>query len=363
MYSNRRSGKLVRNYPETINRRPVNLLVLDQHPAVQRAGTRPLESTRKDTSMHLRSLNILTVLVVLIGLFAVVFAPAQITQAQDEASPPIIQPIDDGEVIESTPDVPMEQAPGGSLDLEYSDDLGDGGQPDDLPREITVGDERYLFDRSVPFGTDGLTLVAEDDTLTVYATGADGPFDSLYIASTSQADGELFRYLPERIGSPDVSCLAEVADIGQLTAGNAVYIFAGFETDLTPDTLQEIGASGENPLYTDLDAGEPFPELFIADPNGLLRFVIASGDGLPGSLAESLAFNGTRFEFVDDVTTEIDPSGLTKVGCAGPYPVFTPQDDSGIRYVRAGGSLFEFSGDPCLLYTSDAADDLLCVDL
>jgi len=303
-----------------------------------------------------RSFNPVVALVVLASLIVGVFAPvnhgsaaprldsdSSNAMAQSEvATPPIIQPIEDL----STPEEPAEQVPDGSLDVASSDDLGDGGQPEGLPREITVGDERYLFDRIVPLATDGLALIAENEDLAVYAMSGEGPFDSLYVASTSQGTGELARYLPERLGSPEVSCPAEVAEIGQLSADNAVYIFAGLETDLTEDSLQSVGVSGENQLYADAGAAPPFPELFVADPNGLLRFVIAATDGRPGSLAESLAFNGTRFEFVADVSAEVDLSGLTKVGCTGPYPVLALQDDaSGSRYVLAGGALFEFGGD------------------
>lgn len=295
-----------------------------------------------------RSLNTFFAVVLLASLVAGLFGAGSGSRAlaqSDDATPPIIQQIDEL----STPAEPVEQAPESSLDLVPSEDLGDGGQPEGFPREITVGDERYLFDRIVPIATEGLLLVAQGETLTAYATSGEGPFESLFIAATGQGEGNLARYLPERIQTPDVACRSEAAELGQLTAGAAAYVFAGLETDLSVDTLQPVGSSGENPLYADPGVSEPFPELFIADPAGLLRFVIATGDGRPDSLAESLAFDGTRYEFVTDVTDQVDPASLSKVGCAGPYPVLAGQDDADAstasRYVRAGGRLFEFSGD------------------
>jgi len=66
-------------------------------------------------------------------------------------------------------------------------------------------------------------------------------------------------------------------------------------------------------------------------------------------LAESLAFGGVLLQFAGDATEGIDPASLTKAGCAGPYPVYAAQGeaDAGTTnlYVRAGGRLFQFSGE------------------
>ncbi|MBA3275286.1 MAG: hypothetical protein H0T72_05790, partial [Chloroflexia bacterium] len=310
--------------------------------------------------MQSRSLNAMTILVMLVSLFAATFAPGSGTiaaprdsasqdraQAQtDEGTPPLIQPSDD-----SAPQEEPEDGDNGEDDglppVEAGDDLGDGGQPEGLPREIVVGDARYLYDRSVPLDPATLAVVAESDSLTVYAATDEGPFDAVYVSGAD--GGALARYLPERIGAADVACLAEAAEIGQLDAGDAVYVFAGFEFDLTTDTLQEIGNSDGNPVYAVADAGQPFPEVFVASADGLLRFAIAGEDGRPGSLADSLAFEGTLFSFVADVTDEVDPGNLAKLGCAGPYPVYAAADaaegSTVDRYVRAGGRLFQFSGE------------------
>ncbi|MBA2468766.1 MAG: hypothetical protein H0V37_05125 [Chloroflexia bacterium] len=310
--------------------------------------------------MQSRSLNAVTILVMLISLFAAAFAPANWTiaaprdsasqdlvQAQtDEGTPPLIQPSDDSTTQEE-PEEPDDGVDGGLPPVEASDDLGDGGQPEGLPREIVVGDARFLYDRSVPLDPEALSVVDESESLTVYAATDEGPFDAVYVSGVDGA--ALARYLPERIGAADVACPTEAAEIGQLDAGDAVYVFAGFELDLTTDTLQEIGTSDGNPVYAEADAGQPFPEVFVATGDGLLRFVIAGGDGRPASLADSLAFEGTLLSFVADVTDQVDPGNLAKVGCAGPYPVYTAADaaegSTVDRYVRAGGRLFQYSGE------------------
>ncbi len=184
-----------------------------------------------------------------------------------------------------------------------------------------MGDDRYLFDRVIPGPGDDLFPVAQNEDLTVYAATIDGPWGTVYLTMPEGDEGDLARYLPERIDAPGTQCPAEAAGIGQLSAGDAVYVYAGIESDLSPDVLQEVGTSDGRPVYADPDVPGQFPEVFFDDPNGLMRFVLTT-DGRPPSLAESLAFDGSLFTFVADVTGQIDPATLTKLGCAGPYPVF-----------------------------------------
>ncbi|MGI8963093.1 MAG: hypothetical protein ACR2GI_01155 [Thermomicrobiales bacterium] len=299
--------------------------------------------------MHSRTLNPFIALVMLASLAAGIVVPVQDNRAlaqDDAATPPLIQPVEE---IEPEAEQPVGDESDGSLEIAVSADVGDGGQPPEFPREVTIGDERYLFDRLVPVAIDGLAPIAADENVSVYAMTGEGPFDSLYVTAAGEGVGSTARYLPERIQAPDVACLAEVAEVGQLTAGDSIYVFAGIETDLTVDSLQSVGTSGENQLYADPGAAQPYPELLIADPAGLLRFLLAIADGRPTPLAESLAFNGARLEFVADVSEQVDVSTLSKVGCAGPFPVFGSGDDSvdeaGSRYVRAGGRLFQFGGE------------------
>jgi len=305
--------------------------------------------------MHNRSLNRVIVLVVLTAMLAPVnwgaAAPLDSTgenrmQAQTgEETPPLIEPIDG-----STPeDQPVEEETDSLPAIEIGEDLGDGGQPEGLPREIGVGDERYLYDRGVALDTGNLAPIASDETLAVYAATEEGPFDAIYVTMAGGSEGQPARYLPERLASTEIACPAEVADIGQLNTGQDTYIFAGIESDLTPDVLQAVGDSNGQTVYADPEAPQPLPEVFIEDAQGLLRFVIAGNDGRPESLAESLAFGGVLLQFAGDATEGIDPASLTKAGCAGPYPVYAAQGeaDAGTtnRYVRAGGRLFQFSGE------------------
>lgn len=315
--------------------------------------------------MHVRSFNAVFVLAVIASLIVAMIgvgsvglaAPLDATSGEqarnqaDEATPSLIEP-SDGATPQEAPQQEAGQPDGneGLLPISIGEGLGNGGQPADLPREIVVGDARYLFDRILPLERQALTRIAQDASLIVYARGETGPFDAVYVSVPNRSEDELARYLPERIEAPDVACPAEAAEIGQLDAGEAVYVFAGFETDLTTETLQEVGSSEGNPVYADPGAGQTLPEVFAASADGLLRFVLAGPDGRPASLAESLAFGGTLFTFVADVTGQIDPATLAKVGCAGPYPVYAEQGaDAGNRYVWVGGRLFQFGGEPALV--------------
>ena len=125
------------------------------------------------------------------------------------------------------------------------------------------------------------------------------------------------------------------------------YAFAGIETDLTADSLQQVGDNNGEPVFADPDGAQPFPELFFSSSDGLLRFVLVGDDGRPASIAESLAFDGTEFAFESDATDTVDRASLTKVGCSTAYPVFAPTEtvDAGFTqlYVLAGTRLFSFT--------------------
>jgi hypothetical protein len=238
---------------------------------------------------------------------------------------------------------------GAGLPIQIGEDLGNGGQPDGLPRELTVGDARYLFDRVVPLRRQDLNRIAQDGPVIVYARSGEGPFDALYVSIPDRSEDELARYLPEWLDAPEMACPAEAVEIGQLDSGAAFYAFAGIETDLTGDLLEEIAQSGGEPVYADPGAAQPQPELFLTDPNGLLRFLALGEDGRPAMFAESLAFAGAQYAFAGDVTDSVNQADLTKVGCAGPFPAYTaPEQAEGDftdLYVLVSGRLFQFSGE------------------
>src|SRR5690242_3438766 len=72
--------------------------------------------------------------------------------AQDEGGQPTIQP-SDGEQGQG-------QSNGGALEANF--ELGNGGQPEDFPREVTIDGARFLFDRMVPATRQDLIPVAQD---------------------------------------------------------------------------------------------------------------------------------------------------------------------------------------------------------
>ena len=88
------------------------------------------------------------------------------------------------------------------------------------------------------------------------------------------------------------------------------------------------------------------PSSSFTDPNGLVRFVLTTGAGVPVALSESLAIDGAQFAFQGDVTGQVDVASLTKIGCAGPFPVFSDADPaSGVRYVVVGQQVFQYAGE------------------
>ena len=231
----------------------------------------------------------------------------------------------------SSPPGPPSSPPGQQADqgIELVDGLGNGGQPEDLPRELVIADARFLFDRFVPLSRQELFRVAQEQETIAYARTEEGPFAAIYLSVPNRSEDELARYLPEGVGSNGVACPAEAGEYERVDAGSFFYAFAGVETDLAADSLQQVGDNNGEPVFADPDSAEPFPELFFSSGGELLRFVLVGGDGRPASIAESLAFNGAEFAFDSDVTDAVDPASLTKVGCSTAFPVFAPTDTAG----------------------------------
>ena len=240
-------------------------------------------------------------------------------------------------------------SPPGQVDrgIELVDGLGSGGQPDGVPRELVIADARFLFDRVVPLSRQELFRVAQEQETIAYARTEEGPFAAIYLSVPNRSEDELVRYLPEGVGSAEVACPADAGDFERVDASGSLYAFAGVETDLTADSLQQVGDNNGEPVFADPDGAQPFPELFFSSSDGLLRFVLVGADGRPASIAESLAFDGTEFTFESDATDTVDRASLTKVGCSTAYPVFAPTEtvDTGFTqlYVLAGTRLFSFT--------------------
>lgn len=285
--------------------------------------------------MQKQSLNVVMVLALALGLIASI-GSAQV-RAQSSGPP-----------IENSQATPSTGNASGSPAIQISANLGNSTQQPDYPREITVGTARYLFDRIVPLRPQDLTQIAQAQSLLVYAHEQQEPFGIIYVSVPNQSSNQLGRYLPEHADAPNTACPAEAAAIGQLDAGGTSYAFAGYENDLTVAVLQEVANSNGQPVYADPNTTQPYPELFVADPKGLLRFLILDAAGRPATLAGSLAFAGSESAFVGDATNQVDVGTLTKLGCAGPFPVYTgPAASSGSGtqvYALAGTHLFSFQG-------------------
>ncbi len=265
-------------------------------------------------------------------------------------SPPI-EVSDDGVVVEQEGDDPAE---GNETDLndeiagqqlELVDGLGDGGQPGDLTREIVVSGERFLFDRVVTLDPQSLAPIAQAGPVTALAETSEPPFEAVFLLSSTLGGSDFARYLPEHVGAPQSACPIDNAQFSALDLGGAIYVYAGLETHLTPETLQQVAASGDAPVYADPGASPPFPEVFFDPGGGLQRFVLTD-EGVPAALSESLAFDGAVYDFVGDVTDALDLAVVERVGCAGPYPVLASATAPDDLIVRVADAYLWFSTDP-----------------
>ncbi len=98
----------------------------------------------------------------------------------------------------SPPSAPPAQ--NGTQGIELVQDLGDGGQPDGLPRELGVADARFLFDRVVPLRRQDLVRIAQEQSTIAYARTEQGPYAAVYLSVPNRSEDELARYLPEAVG-------------------------------------------------------------------------------------------------------------------------------------------------------------------
>ena len=126
--------------------------------------------------------------------------------------------------------------------------------------------------------------------------------------------------------SPEGTCLAETANFTLLDVGDARYVYAGPEPDLTTDQLQVVLQTAEDqPVYAETTA-EPFPELYFESDGTLNRFILLDERGVPETIGETIVFAGQTFAFDRDATGEADPNALTRVGCVGPFSARAEQD-------------------------------------
>src|SRR4051794_26380 len=176
--------------------------------------------------------RLLAFLISVVVAFAVIAPAAVLATAQDQGGPPTIQPSDPTQGQEQSQQQGQGQGNGGTLETNF--ELGNGGQPEDFPREVTVDGARFVFDRMVPATRQDLIPVAQDGPIQAFATTDVAPFDAIYLSVPPRNQNELGRYLAEQIGASTIACPAEAGTFQPLDANGATYAFAGIETFLTP---------------------------------------------------------------------------------------------------------------------------------
>jgi hypothetical protein len=202
-----------------------------------------------------------------------------------------------------------------------------------LPLEVVLDEARFALDRPLPVDpvAQGFEPVGEDAGVQLFAVPGATVFDRVYgaVDVTSARSG---RYLAEQpigldgVPSPEAPCLAETANFTLLDVGNAQYVYAGPELDLTTDQLQAVLETGEGaPVYAETTV-EPFPELYFAEGETLNRFITLDDRGVPATVGEAIVFAGQNYVFARDATGEVDPETLARVGCVGPFSARSDQD-------------------------------------
>ena len=234
--------------------------------------------------------------------------------------------------------------------LVIGEDLGDGGQPEGFPREVTVGTGTFTFDRIVSLAANELQPVGREATFSAFArTGQAEPFTAIYLTDGDVNAQMIARYLPDQRETPETACPAEAIQAGTLQTGDtATYVFAGIENDLSAESLEQIGETEGQTVFADPGVAQPSPELFISNENGLLRFVLLTEAGPPAPLSQSVVFGGVEYTFTQDATDQTDVTALLKVGCVGAFPAY--EDGEG-----APGRLFVVIGGRAFLYESGEA--------
>src|SRR5215207_1261660 len=250
---------------------------------------------------------------------AEVGTPAPDANVIEEATPPVA-------VTEEIGVAETEPAETAQADIVESDETATA-EEEALPREVVLEGTRFGFDRPVPVDPAGLEQVGEDDGVQLFAIPGGPPFDRVY-GATDIAVGRPGRYLaeqpvgPDGVPSPEGTCLAETANFSALDLGDAQYVYAGPELDLTTDQLQAVLETAEGQAVYAETAAEPYPELYFETDGTLNRFILLDDRGVP----QTIGFAGQTFAFDRDATGEVDPNALNRVGCVGPFSARSEQD-------------------------------------
>ncbi len=207
-----------------------------------------------------------------------------------------------------------------------------------LPGEISVDGERYTFDRDVTVDVSQLEQRSDDTGATVYVRPEGDLLAAFYVPSTT-VDGNAGRYLPQYLNAPDTTCPSEALNVGTIQGDGGIFVAAGLENDLTPDTLVEIGSTDDGRSIYAVSAEQPFNELFATGlDEGLVRYLLVPESGTPTTLPQTFTFAGQQFQLASE--QGVPGEELAKVGCAGQLPALTSAGETvppfGNVYLRVG---------------------------
>lgn len=199
--------------------------------------------------------------------------------------------------------------------------------PDGYPGNVITSTGEYLFDRVVPLDVTTLAVLETTADGTVYGP-ADGATDRVFL---QREGGVLVRYLALTGFDGVGTCVSENSEFLPLSVNGATYVFAGIEPDLTVDILVQIDGTfdieGESSsVYIDTGTFDPLPEFFADTAGGLYRFTLLDTSGVPLSLSPSFALGDQVATFDSDVSGSVDLANLTRLGCAGPFPLYSSAD-------------------------------------
>ncbi|MDP9366587.1 MAG: hypothetical protein M3Q10_20565, partial [Chloroflexota bacterium] len=231
--------------------------------------------------------------------------------------------------------------------------------PPEFPREIQVQGVRYLFDLEVDVDPAALvqvdTVQANGTALPIFAepggqaaasraafaqTAQQGLFVQVYAVASV---GIVARYVPQApiapTGTIDLNdpCSAEASTATfsyTFEQQQYSYAYASVETQVSVEELRSatVAAVGEVPTTDDgrevlLRGGAAgFTEVFLGGDQ-LERYVALNAVGVPVTL-NNLVFAETQFSFRSEVSVSVEQAGLQRVGCAGAFPIFAPQQQA-----------------------------------
>lgn len=213
--------------------------------------------------------------------------------------------------------------------------ISDVARPADVPAELILGGVRYRFDRPIPPDLAGLEQIGMDGPIKIYGRKDQEASAPIYADRPGREQAYLARYLPEQIEGAAPDCRGDHPTVtAQLVLDDTTYVFAGSETDLQKEAMNQIVESSRiGAIYTP-SRNPPAEEVFVDATDGFQRFVRLDADGLPAHLRGPIPFAGGVFSFAGDVTDSVSEDDLVSVGCNGPFAMKTEADASDPPYAH-----------------------------